>query len=784
MIKKIFDPTQPLSVIFYLRMSSSMQNPRSPDQQRDTIVDGIRRNGYPWKTVATYTDAGISGRLMRGRPRFQAMLHDIAMGRVRADAIATDTFERFGRGSRFDALRTRLREQFGVLVLTCDSNFMDPNTAAGQITAALEGIRGGEDNRIKAHNVLRGKRDAVKLKHWPGGPPPFGYRIENVMTEKNGRQEVAYSILVPDAQKRLIIVKAYTMAADHGLGCVRITRQLNNDPSIPDEFKPFVDQTVLHWLKSKIYKGVLVYPEYATDIVDDRKIKERNSSDEVLIINDYCEPLVTEDMWERAQIPRRARGERVAAALRAAREQTDKTVSPLVPGIALKYILSGMVRCGECRRAMVCGSSAVYTMASGEEKRYVHYHCPARPSGLCTHRRRFPEEWLRGVVVDLVRRRLFPVAGDCDAPASAGPRMPIIDVPTLLKTDWFVELTSMIQEELDRTIRSQPDQRSALETELRTVEAQCRGWIQSISNPNLAPEVRLMLETEMTAGAARRADLVRRLQVVAAMDQNRKVAIDPQAVLEKLQRLSDVLAANDPTRGNIELCMHIDGIYCYDDGRVVVRTCKLGALAGVADLLGGGTETSSLADSTLPGVSLGTPRRLARRRLLGADPTDEDLASAADWATDTDRFAGLGDEWFWEDWFQLPSGHSWAEANARAVSVKRKETGWTIELLAAHFGKTAPTIRKALKHAHAIDPELAQMPRKIPRARWEDSHYLEVLAMRKVPMTIAAIAKQLGISTTIIRRAIALGKEKAREESSSTSQPTKPHDELPPEREA
>ena len=220
MIKRTFDPRKPLKVVYYLRMSNDAQNPRSPDQLRDTIDAAVRRNGFPWTTVAIYKDSGISGRLLRGRPDFQRMLRDLATGRVEADAIATDTFERFGRGSRFDTLRTRLREQLGVLVLTCDSGFLDPTTAAGQITAALEGVRGGEDNRVKAHNVRRGKRDTANLGHWPGGPAPFGYKLRNVMVEKNGREEVAYSLLEPEPGQAVVIPKAFNMAADQGLGCV------------------------------------------------------------------------------------------------------------------------------------------------------------------------------------------------------------------------------------------------------------------------------------------------------------------------------------------------------------------------------------------------------------------------------------------------------------------------------------------------------------------------------------------------------------------------------------
>src|SRR6516162_1272765 len=105
MLKRRFDPMKPLLVVLYLRMSSDDQNPRSPQQQRDTIEAILRRLGYPWNVVRVYVDEGVSGRYIRRRPGFQNMLRDIRTRAVKADAILVDTFERFGRADELTALR-------------------------------------------------------------------------------------------------------------------------------------------------------------------------------------------------------------------------------------------------------------------------------------------------------------------------------------------------------------------------------------------------------------------------------------------------------------------------------------------------------------------------------------------------------------------------------------------------------------------------------------------------------------------------------------------------------
>ena len=99
-------------------------------------------------------------------------------------------------------IRRELAVRHGVYLLTADSNFADPNSVAGKALSAVEGIRSTEDTRVKSHNVSRGKRDAAQEGSWPGGPVPFGLKLETVLKEVKGRQVVDSSKLVPDRRRR------------------------------------------------------------------------------------------------------------------------------------------------------------------------------------------------------------------------------------------------------------------------------------------------------------------------------------------------------------------------------------------------------------------------------------------------------------------------------------------------------------------------------------------------------------------------------------------------------
>jgi DNA invertase Pin-like site-specific DNA recombinase len=405
MLKHLFDPNKPLRYVRYGRMSSDRQNPRSPDQQFDTIEATKRRCGYPWQFVADYRDDAKKGLFVRKRPALQKMLKDIENDRITIDMILVDTFERFGRAEEMSEIRRDLFVSHGVLVLTADSNFADPNSVSGQALTAVESIRAKEDTRVKAHNVLRGKRDTAREGHWPGGSAPFGYRLETVLKEVKGRQEVDYSRLVPDAETAWIVQLLFGQAKESGWGRSRLTKWINAQPQIPDQFKPFKESAVGYWLESEIYFGTLVWERVNTGIVNDTRVYQLNAEEEWTVIPEFCEPLVSRDDWDIVQQLRRAR----AARLNLHRpKESDKFIRPLAPGLTLKYVLSGLVRC-ECGRAMTPSASSPYQTVSGEVRRYVAYACPAAASGVCTNKVRIPEEWLRQTVLrTLMSHLLFP----------------------------------------------------------------------------------------------------------------------------------------------------------------------------------------------------------------------------------------------------------------------------------------------------------------------------------------------------------------------------------------
>jgi len=691
-LKNSFDPRRDYYYFRYGRMSDGSQNPRSPDQQFSTINDVIRRGMYSWRHKGDYRDDGVSGRKILGRPEFQRMLSDIKTKAKSVDLILVDTFERFGRADEVAEIRRDLQVAHGVLVLTADNGFADPTTASGVIVTAIESIRATEDTRIKAHNVLRGKLDAARQKKWPGGSTPFGLKLEPVYLTGGARQEIAYYHPVPDPAEKKVIQLVFQLAVDTGWGQDRIAKHLNANPDIPDCFKPFNPATVGRWLgaDSTIYYGAYKFNRHATGIVRDRRVIQRNDDEEILLIEDFCEPLISRELWDEVQRLKATRRRSV----KHLPNPDGKQYRAIGGGIAHKYPLNGLVRCGHCGRAMRANGTAPYTDKNGNEKRYVKYACPMATSGVCSNDFRVSEPWLRDVVINAVADQLFRVPiiapqGGCDYTA--------ITIQELEDYEWYHELRELVLTELERTKRIQPNALEQWERDRDSLHSRMNGWNQSLADETLPTLLRKQIQDSYAAALADCQELEEKIASMASADASIDTLLDPLAILSRLNRLGEVISQCNPTRMNLELSLHLESIRCFSDSRVVMRTCRLGAIGSGSpwpDVVLEGTPSSPPKSI---GENPGTPRR--RSALATGLESTADNRSLEHFATDPNRFEGLDDRWFDEIEFWVPEPTCWAESNASAVWDAKQRAGASNAELARQFGKSIPTIRKSLRIA-------------------------------------------------------------------------------------
>ncbi len=401
MLKRTFDPYLPHSYVKYLRMSDKKQNKRSPDQQNDEIERVKTNMGLPWRQVGVYRDDARKGAYIRKRKAFNRMLTDIRSGRLQLDVIAVDTTERFARSDEMQGIRKELYEKYGVVVVTAESNFASPLTPQGKIYAAVEGFRSTEENRIKGHQIIRSKRDLAMQKFWPGGPIPDGLKLKVVIQEVDGVETAIGSRLIPDDDSKKWIRMAYVRCYETGEGPSKIAKFIKQSPGFPKD-KDISGSTVAYWLKNELYKGVLIWAANCTGIVDDVRKVEPNSPEDILVVPDFCPPIVEPELWDNVKAIRdsRKRSRQV--------DCDEKQIKPLAAGFAISYMLSGLTRCGCCGSSMTPKTSGRKSVTG---KTYTYFTCPRKADGGCENGLGIRESWLRNQVVDYLRKNLF---GDSD----------------------------------------------------------------------------------------------------------------------------------------------------------------------------------------------------------------------------------------------------------------------------------------------------------------------------------------------------------------------------------
>ena len=112
-----------------------------------------------------------------------------------------------------------------------------------------------------------------------------------------------------------------------------------------------------------------------------------------------------------------------------------------------------------------------------------------------------------------------------------------------------------------------------------------RGWKQSLASPDWNLEFVVHSRQNGPRRASRIEEIERSISELDGREALTRQSMDPSEFLRRLDRLSDVLANYGPTRGNLELSLHIDRITCKKDGTLELRMCKLGALPEVIEAL-------------------------------------------------------------------------------------------------------------------------------------------------------------------------------------------------------
>ncbi|OLF07763.1 hypothetical protein BLA60_25885 [Actinophytocola xinjiangensis] len=202
------DP-QGLPAGVYARVSTK----RQAGEKQTSIPDQVSKGravcaalGLPVHDV--YIDPGVSGEELEQRPEMRRLLADVAAGRVRV-AVAID-LNRIARDEFVfqQIFRTLDREEAFV---HADGQLYDPENLSQLLTRGIKAVVASHDRRALIKQLANGQRARASAGGWPGGAPPYGYRLVWPTTAPGVKPKA--QVEIDDAEVEMLLT-AITLLVD------------------------------------------------------------------------------------------------------------------------------------------------------------------------------------------------------------------------------------------------------------------------------------------------------------------------------------------------------------------------------------------------------------------------------------------------------------------------------------------------------------------------------------------------------------------------------------------
>ncbi len=300
-------PDHPPRAIGYVRVSTYREEKISPELQVAAIEAHCRRRGY--MLVGVHQDLDATGRNF-ARAEVQRTVQRIEQGE--AELIVVWKVSRFGRNRRDWYVNADRVELAGGRLESATEDF-DAQTSVGRFTrgmlvelAAFESDRIGDVWReVHARRVQHG------LPH--SGQPRYGYLITDGQYEPD-----------PDTAPVLELMYEWFL---QGVGFSAIATRLNRAGHTTVRGTPWSRDVVGNVLDSGFGAGQLIIG--------------RRGANRGRHLPGAQRPVIDADTWQRYLAARERR-----------RGQPPKVTAP-------RYVLSGLVKCGDCGAAMTAGNLGV-----------------------------------------------------------------------------------------------------------------------------------------------------------------------------------------------------------------------------------------------------------------------------------------------------------------------------------------------------------------------------------------------------------------------------------------
>lgn len=290
--KTIYD--LPLRVTYYARVSTEMEQQLNSLDSQIMYFENLIKSNTKWTFVAGYVDEGISGASVNKRDSFLRMIRDAKAGMF--DLVLTKEVSRFARNTLDSITYTQelLRYGVGVQFLTDNINTFDPDS---ELRLTIMSSIAQEEIRKLSERVRFGYKRSIEKGVVAGSNNILGYR------KNKGKLEIV-------EEEAEIVRKIFELYVCEGIGTTKLSYELFETYGFTNsKGNPIHPANIRDIIRNPKYKG---YYCANKNISLDFKTKKRKAipKDQWVVYqdNENVPPIVSEELWEKANKILNARG--------------------------------------------------------------------------------------------------------------------------------------------------------------------------------------------------------------------------------------------------------------------------------------------------------------------------------------------------------------------------------------------------------------------------------------------------------------------------------------------
>ena len=373
-----------IKVYLYTRVSTTMQiDGYSLDAQKTKMKAFCDYNEY--EIAGEYEDAGKSGKSIEGRVSFNQMMEDIKSGKDEVSYVLVFKLSRFGRNVA-DVLATlQVMQDFGVNLI-CVEDGIDSSKDAGKLMiSVLSAVAEIERENIRVQ-TMEGRMRKAREGKWNGGFAPYGYSLIDGKLEVNEEEAVAIRMIFDQYVNTDLGANGIAKYLEnHGIH--KIARQNGKNPL-------FDAALIRRIIQNPVYSGKISYGRRRTEKVHGTRNEYRQvKKDDYLLVDGLHEALISEEVWEQAQVKVAAQAKKYEKVNRDKREKI--------------HLLSGILKCPVCGAGMYGNKSIKKRKDGSNYKDFYYYGCKHRNmtrGHKCDYKKQVHEEMLDASVAEVISK--------------------------------------------------------------------------------------------------------------------------------------------------------------------------------------------------------------------------------------------------------------------------------------------------------------------------------------------------------------------------------------------